>query len=545
MTDDNGDNGSRTLGDLQDHISIPCVWFFIPLSEPLGLPDGWMSEEPLTPVELLADSEPQSYLRSSLLIHQHESTQSYIADMIDLHALAASKVSRKKLTESAPVDLDDLAEAVGDSLDGLRRTRTVAEVAVPGTIAESEEELLKALNVAVEHVRFVQRVVAVATQRAVTLTSRATIPPLIPTFAGSLHETVEDDVNYRLPTIESSIQWIVPDSAPPLAFGILQQPFDDEMLQKVSTAADNLSRGGAFLTYADLRREAQSQRYLHGSDRMALVAVASAGEVLLDTTLLHMLWEEHVAPTVAAEYFDRHVGHTARVSRHFPSRLSGGWEPESKTPAGVYLRDVVRLRHRVVHAGHEPSDAEMERAWVALFELERYLGDRLAHQRNLNRYSRTALAWMGENGLRKRRRWTRRVRELMNDSREPNWIETFARWRTHVDRSLSDLTEPPGTATDQLMLYADLLESGDVRWVIHDPSTAHAAIVDPHDLRDSSAIEKTISWLRSIEVETLADRRVGSSLARRPPALAAWLPDHEIFPEMHLFPRTKSSPPSG
>ena len=519
---------------------IPCVWFFIPLPQPLGLPDGWMSVEPLNPAELLTASQPTSHLRTSLVIHQHETARSYLADMADLYAFAISIMHREEHATPPQAHIEEMARTTGADLETLRTTRTIAEVAVPGVIPTGEEALLDALNAAIEHIRFVQRVVAVATQHAVKLTSRAALPPMVPTFEGNLHETLVHDSEYKLPTIDSSIEWFIPNPAPPAMFGILQESFDDEMMQRVSEAAHRISSLGPFVIYADLRREAQSQMHLGGDRRMALVALASAGEVLLDTALLHMLWEEHTSPPTAAEYFDRSVGHTARVSRHFPNRLGGGWDPGSRTPAGQYLRDLVRLRHRVIHAGHEPSEQELESAWASLIDLEGYLGDRLAHPRNLNRYTRTAVAWMAESGLRRRNRWTKRVRELTKDSREPNWIETFKRWRIHVDRSLDDSAEAPGTDVDALMLYADLLESGDVRWVIHDPTTAHAVVVDPHDVRDTVAIERVADLFRHVEIESLADRRVASPLGRRPPPSATWQRDHEIFPEMSLFPRTKA-----
>lgn len=58
---------------------------------------------------------------------------------------------------------------------------------------------------------------------------------------------------------------------------------------------------------------------------------------------------------------------------------------------------------------------------------------RLTDTANLNRFTRTARAFCGNNGLERRGRLTRRVRELLDDPRELNWFETFERWRIYLD----------------------------------------------------------------------------------------------------------------
>ncbi len=148
----------------------------------------------------------------------------------------------------------------------------------------------------------------------------------------------------------------------------------------------------------------------------------------------------------------------------------------------------------------------------SLFELEHYLGDRLAAGHNLKRYTRTAMAWLAESQLRRRNRWTRHVQRLVLDPSEPNWVDAFSRWRLHVDRALSPSPDPPGRDPTKLMLYADRLDDGAVRWVLHDPTAAHAAIVNRRrssprtrsgrgspgsgrSHRRSSAIGGWVSWL--------------------------------------------------
>lgn len=535
MTQSPGPSSSRADRGPVQAIEIPCVWYFLPLPHPLGLPRGWRAERVLSPAELLGATGPTSGLSSSLLIHQVElSAQPVLEGMAELWCCAASAMSEAELTSGADA-LDGFVEEIGLDMTPLVAVRTVAEVAVPGFTGEGEDEVLRALDLAIEHVRSVQRSVAIATQKAVRLIARATLPPTVPTFSGVLHSPIEVDEDPPTPSVRGPVDYFIPECAPPAALDIRPEPFDDQMLEQIVDSADRAARGAPFLTYADLRREAMVQRAFDGNNRMALVALAASGEVLLDTALLHMLWEEHVPPEAAARYFDHNQGHTARVRKNFSERIGGSWDPDAKTAAGRYLRELVRLRHQVVHAGHEPTAAEIDGAWSTMSELEKYLGDRLAAGPNLRKYTRTAMAWMGENGLRKRGRWTKHVQELVNDPSEPNWVDAFARWRHHVDRALDPTPAPPGRDVDQLMLYADRLDDGTVRWIIHDIATAHAAVVDGHTVRSAEEIRLTCDWLAEVTSPNLAERRMGSLLGVALPADAVWQPDHEVFPEFSIF----------
>ena len=531
-------------GCSSEDTDTPCLWFFLPLPHPLGLPEGWTLQRALPLVELLHARRPNLGVATSIRIHQMEpSVQPVLREMADLQLYAAGVMAEAPATASGSADVEQLLEVTDQDLSSLQTVRTVAEVAVPGFTDDNFDDVVRALDLAIEHVRFVQRAVAVATERAVRLLARATLPPVIPVYFGIFHgkPTVADEP--QKPEVRSMVELLVPNPAPPDSLGIRPQTFDTPMLDRVSHFLEGFLRRQAFDTYSDLRREAMVQRGFDGNTRMAVVALAAAGEVLLDTALLHMLWEEHTAPVVAAAHFDRSEGHTRRVARNFPLRLGGGWDQASRTPGGRYLRDIVRLRHRVVHTGHEPTASELEAAWSALFELEEYLGDRLTVGANLKRYTRTAMAWMAETGLRRRDRWTKHVQRLVEDPNEPNWVDTFNRWRLHVDRALEPDAGPPGSDPDQLLLYAERVDDGSIRWIIHDHATANAAIVDPHLVCGQEEIRRISELVDPLCSTDPASGRAGVVLEAPVPAGVAWQADHDIFPEFALFPPTATRPP--
>jgi hypothetical protein len=74
-----------------DHQAAPAE----PAPDPLGLPAGWRSEQPLTLAEALRVAEPASHLRSSLLIHQLEPREPpVLTEMAELMLFAAATMKR-------------------------------------------------------------------------------------------------------------------------------------------------------------------------------------------------------------------------------------------------------------------------------------------------------------------------------------------------------------------------------------------------------------------------------------------------------------------
>lgn len=503
----------------QDQDGCACqnlIWFFIPLPHPLPLED--MAVHTFgAPLRQEVDCQGPDFA-GSVRIHQlTRSNNPFVDEVSDIWTLGSSAFADERITSPPP-------PPAGGPFDSVR---TVMEVALAWDHETNADELNRVLDRALVYVQDVQRGVAFATQGAVRLATRATIPPLIPIFVGAIH-TCDGQVEPRVEAISVQLD----GCAPPFAYGLRPPPLDEPTAARLEGAFTERGIYGAFATFTDLRRDAMVQRHLDGNARLMILALAAADEVMLDTILLHLLWEERTAAAEAATYFDRQQGHTYRVGRHFPDRLAGGWHPDAKSPAGQYLRDVVRLRHRVVHAGHVPTPAEVEVAWSTSMALERYVGDRLADQMNLRLYPRTAMAWMAENGLRQRGRWTKFMQEVTTDPREPPWAPTFLRWRTHVDRAMADSVVPPGSDFQELLLYVDRDGDGNVTAALHDPASCYAAKVDLMEVLEPDRLEGLKLLLQELPAQ---EHRV-CSVPDRPPPAADWQPDHELFDELSIFP---------
>ena len=516
-------------------VVVRCVWFFLPLPHPLGLPDHWTMGERLLPRELLAWKGPTSGLSCSLKVHQVPRTADLLlTDHADMWTAALSAIIQRPQSDVA-ADLALQAQEAGTEVpEGLSdRVITMIEASVPIDQPEFDADVLNnALDRAIDMIRYVQLCVAVVLERGVRLVSRATLPPLIPMFRGTLHLSPP-----RPPTFEEPFDFMVEGSGPLEAVGLRADALDDRQREALRQVVHEFGPRSPFSTYVDMRREAMTQRAFDGNRRFAVIALATAGEVLLDSMLLHLAWEERLRPEEAAKMFDRAEGHARRVARNFPQRLGDNWNPHGDGAVGTYFRRLVQLRHRVVHAGHEPAEGEMGAAWDALFALERFLGDRLSAPEVLSRYTRTATVWAGARGLRRRSRWTRRVQGALGDDREPNWNDSVSRYRLHVDRALDPNPSPPGQEPSKLVVYADKLRDSSIRWVVHDAPTAHAAEVNPHGLVPQEEIDRATSILARVTSDDLGDRRV---MVRFHPAgdplPLAWYPDHELLPELTMYP---------
>ncbi|WP_157803009.1 hypothetical protein [Compostimonas suwonensis] len=280
----------------------------------------------------------------------------------------------------------------------------------------SELELSDAFDRGMDMVRAVQRAYYLATQDAVSLIVRETLPTMI-LFTQS-HDTADVTSGVFIthgPGLRASV---VPDS------------LSREQLERLGGILSHLTPGGVFWSYADLRREAQVALWLRGDYRSAVLAAATAAEVYLDTVLLHMLWMEGAAPEAAAAVFNRgQLG--SRVRREYAPRLGGQWDLTGSGPIGAWHVKTAALRNRVTHAGYVPSLAEAKLALENVLKLEVYLIDLVCAPQALERYIKTALEMTGTPGIERRGRLNKRFQQLI-DSVLPGELDIFHDWAETV-----------------------------------------------------------------------------------------------------------------
>lgn len=268
--------------------------------------------------------------------------------------------------------------------------------------------------------------------------------------------------------------------------------------------------------------------------------------MLLDTLLLHLAWEKECDPDVAACFFKGRRGHHYRLVTVLPKYLSGNWSTHNSGSVGIYFRQVVQLRNRSVHAGYYPSSDEVQLAFGALEHLEHYIGDCLCGDKALAAFPRTALAFLGRDGISRRRSWSQRLDQLTGDPFEPNWSDSFYRWRIYVDRALNPDAPLPGMVAARLDLHAWMMPDGSTSWSLHDLDTHYATILEDDAIQlgkhQRQLLEQLRTWVRKNPVSHPIRVLVTPS---RVPTMdgANWCRAGEVYPELTIASgRTPTSP---
>jgi hypothetical protein len=209
----------------------------------------------------------------------------------------------------------------------------------------------------------------------------------------------------------------------PVATGDLTKEQTTSMMISLS----RMKRRDPTAVFALWARAATRSYWMEGDYSSTIIQAHISSEVLLDSVLLLMAWEEGVEPSVAAEWFDHHLA--KRVRTYYHSRLGGNWDTTLTTgPIGRWSHFVRLSRNRIVHSGNWPKRAEGLAALEANQALEQFLKDRVAAARDT--YPRTALMLLGTPGLTKRGLLKGKINKFIAETAdaEPDWFTTFAKW---------------------------------------------------------------------------------------------------------------------
>ncbi|MBP3044836.1 hypothetical protein KKR91_01400 [Arthrobacter jiangjiafuii] len=276
----------------------------------------------------------------------------------------------------------------------------------------TDEIVNKALDTALEAVRSFQLAYYGATREAVTLVVREMLSPVFLVSLRTMNELSENAQVEPKTFLTGNL---------PSRIGVMNDLGEDEM-NKVSKGVTTRS---PLTRYLDLYRQG-TVALRQGNTRECVVMMSVAAESLINVLLAHLQWEECLTPETSADTWVPSLD--TRIKTVLPSKLGGNWDTTKPGAIHDWNKDIASIRHRVVHAGYRPSMEQAQKSIDALNALVTFLGDRVTHSGNLRKYSRTALTMLGSEGLRRRDRYTRAVREIERDRNEVQWDETFSRW---------------------------------------------------------------------------------------------------------------------
>jgi hypothetical protein len=210
----------------------------------------------------------------------------------------------------------------------------------------------------------------------------------------------------------------------------------DEELARFNAYLQMVQTTHPLFAYTERALDSHIALQREGNTKTALILTQIAVESLLDTLLSLVLWEEGASPEVAATdvFSDAFV---TRLRKHFHPRLGGSWDDRRPGATHDLVKDVIRVRGRVVHADYMPTRDEAWKAIAAATTMDEFIRDRLADRRN--RYPKTTILFLGDEGLRARGLWGGKIERLADDNAAdiPNgWIAAYRSWRSEVDRLL-------------------------------------------------------------------------------------------------------------
>jgi hypothetical protein len=215
-------------------------------------------------------------------------------------------------------------------------------------------------------------------------------------------------------------------------FAMFRQPFlrggenpSKGMIEHMALEA----MGHPIAALMSLQADLNSAFACEGNYRGTVLLAHSSSEVLLDTALMGMLYEEGRSPADSLTVFAKPL--KTRLLTEYHKRLRGTWDTGGTHPVAVWLRDLLLLRHRVAHAGYSPSSEEAEAARNAHFALGTHLRDRLAI--NVKKYPLTAGMLVTRGGFDRRNMRSKSVDAALRTNGDET-LGKFLAWHAELIR---------------------------------------------------------------------------------------------------------------
>jgi len=258
--------------------------------------------------------------------------------------------------------------------------------------------------------------------RSLRIVSMAPIPdlhyrslnPIVPATFGSVHGggQVRFDEGQTAILLDHLPARLVP--APPV---------DQET---AGNAFGQLTRGSIGALIRDHFARAYAE-HTAGDRRASVLSLAITCELMLDSTLAAMLWEEGETTTHAAHLWANASSITHRVKTLYEGRLGARWHVDGDGPVGRWREHIVDVRNSVIHSGRTPSEPEAQKAGVVASELLTFVTTRLVLK--WKTYPKTMAVLCGRSAVEKHASKKQKPNILAELERCSAFAVEFHRWR--------------------------------------------------------------------------------------------------------------------
>lgn len=514
-------------------IPASYVHFLMPVEARLPVADGQSfdffgpTDPPFddivdVPHELLADQP--GVLCNILFGHISASIERLLFDSITLAAVVDTAYERWSHSDSLRAALRESLEEV----DGLEMT--VAEVSIAnsyvGIVDEAGQNLRVPPEECLEHAvhylnRYIRSLASSVDHFLAPLLTLERLPSLLPYFERATDS--EPDAPGLLLIND------LPGRYSPAELA------DEAANRRVEELIDLEHFGHPFALSSRMLVDSRVARHIEGNYKASVVFAAASAEILLDGLLESLLWEERVDPRAAAELF-ADSGLAGRVRRHYHSRLAGNWSTSTHDGAmGQWQHRVAAVRHRVVHAGYEPSEADADTAIDAVRLLRQFLGDRVADRPrgNLDRYPLSALHLLGSQHLRSVGKWAAQLEAVHAELEDRQLLRRFGHWKFFVDAFLreEDMESDPddwGNCRSVLAIQDD----GSSQWWLNDEDRRVAKRGGPPPDLSVEARGALESLCQRARQDGWSGTTAWLGERGEPESGDPWRPNYQVLPDM-------------
>jgi hypothetical protein len=297
---------------------------------------------------------------------------------------------------------------------------TVVEITTP-LAGDDPDHLREAINLGLDALRDAHRAMILAADAFQTPLAAADVWPVIPCVRR----------NPATGTTLGPPQLVVLEPND-LRDAPAPEELDADGRERVEAALGAMQARHPFLRWREWLLAAEEARIATRPEN-AVVRLAVAVEVLLDSVLALALWETGTPVGAGSEVLGKDLAR--RVRQHFGAMLGGGWD-RSREPVASWSRDLVFLRGRILHRGHRPGASDVEAAFAAADALHRYVVSRVLARRT--QIPRTALLLIGRAELERVNALDGAVRRAVATMDDEDWLLDYDHWRAEVDSLIAE-----------------------------------------------------------------------------------------------------------
>jgi hypothetical protein len=187
-----------------------------------------------------------------------------------------------------------------------------------------------------------------------------------------------------------------------------------------------LTRGSISVLIRDHFARAYAE-HAAGDRRASVLSLAITCELMLDSVLAAMLWEEGETPAQAAQAWANASSITQRVKSMYSGRLGGSWHIDGLGPVGRWREAIVDVRNSVIHSGRTPSEPESENSGEVTSELLTFVSKRLVLK--WKTYPKTLAVLCGPSSIETHASKKQRAKVLAELERCSTFAVDFHLWR--------------------------------------------------------------------------------------------------------------------